>query len=118
MDVPDALYGAIPYILGYNKDYANAVLWMNSAETYIDVSDSFTNNGKNIRWMSESGVMEAFILLYDNNDNNDDMSYLQQYYEITGYPQLPSIFTLGHHQCRWNYNDIEDVFEINENLMN
>eukprot|EP01084_Bolivina_argentea_P171636 297369_1 len=110
LDVPDALYGAIPYILGYNLNSANAVLWMNTAETYVDI-----NNQNNVRWMSESGAMEAFVLLYDNNAENEK-NYLDQYYQITGYPQLPPMFALGHHQCRWNYNDINEVKQISDKL--
>ena len=39
LDVPDALYGVIPNAPGYNVHSANAVLWMNAAETYVDVAD-------------------------------------------------------------------------------
>eukprot|EP00485_Elphidium_margaritaceum_P008458 CAMPEP_0202694798 /NCGR_PEP_ID=MMETSP1385-20130828/8557_1 /ASSEMBLY_ACC=CAM_ASM_000861 /TAXON_ID=933848 /ORGANISM="Elphidium margaritaceum" /LENGTH=905 /DNA_ID=CAMNT_0049350701 /DNA_START=158 /DNA_END=2875 /DNA_ORIENTATION=+ len=116
LDVPDALYGAIPYVLGYNARSSNAVLWMNSAETYVDVMDRAANtdggDGKTIRWMSDSGAMEAFMILSDADRDGTDADYLQQYYEITGYPQLPPLFSLGHHQCRWNYNDMDEVFEV------
>lgn len=26
------------------------------------------------------------------------------------------LFSLGYHQCRWNYNDEEDVRQVNENF--
>ena len=29
---------------------------------------------------------------------------------------MPQLFALGYHQCRWNYNDQEDVASINANL--
>lgn len=29
---------------------------------------------------------------------------------------LLQLFSLGYHQCRWNYNDEEDVRQVNENF--
>ena len=93
LDVPDALYGAIPYVVGYDQMTANAVLWMNAAETYIDIVHSQASNGKNVRWMSESGAMEAFVLLHDHSVHGDH--YLAPYYDITGKPQLPPMYVVG-----------------------
>lgn len=28
------------------------------------------------------------------------------------------LFSLGYHQCRWNYNDEEDVRQVNDNFDN
>jgi len=32
-----------------------------------------------------------------------------QYATVTGFSPLPPLFSLAYHQCRWNYNDQEDV---------
>lgn len=40
-------------------------------------------------------------------------SLLSQYSSITGTQQLPPLFALGYHQCRWNYRDEADVFAVN-----
>jgi len=109
LDTPAALYGAIPLIISKTLNNINGVFWLNAAETYIDVIQQ--NNGKNIRWMSESGNMETYIILGYNNDINN---ILNGYYNLTGYPQFPSLQSLGHHQCRWNYIDINDVMQIND----
>ncbi len=37
----------------------------------------------------------------------------KQYGLLTGTTQLPPLFSLGYHQCRWNYNDEEDVKQVN-----
>lgn len=29
----------------------------------------------------------------------------RQYADVTGKPELPPLFSLGFHQCRWNYRD-------------
>jgi alpha-glucosidase (family GH31 glycosyl hydrolase) len=38
---------------------------------------------------------------------------MQQYSSLTGTQQLPPLFSLGYHQCRWNYRDEKDVFAVN-----
>ena len=36
----------------------------------------------------------------------------RQYAKLTGTQQLPPIFSLGYHQCRWNYRDEKDVAAV------
>ena len=38
---------------------------------------------------------------------------MRQYSSITGTQQLPPLFALGYHQCRWNYRDEKDVATVN-----
>jgi alpha 1,3-glucosidase len=35
-----------------------------------------------------------------------------QYASLTGPTPLPPLFSLAYHQCRWNYNDQEDVRNV------
>ena len=35
-----------------------------------------------------------------------------QYAKLTGTTSLPPLFSLGYHQCRWNYNDEADVRHV------
>jgi alpha 1,3-glucosidase len=37
----------------------------------------------------------------------------RQYGQLTGTTRLPPIFSIAYHQCRWNYNDEEDVKTVN-----
>jgi alpha 1,3-glucosidase len=39
---------------------------------------------------------------------------LNRYSRVTGTAALPPYFSIAYHQCRWNYNDEEDVFTVNE----
>ena len=38
---------------------------------------------------------------------------LQQYGRISGTTAMPQMFSLGYHQCRWNYKDEADVLGVN-----
>lgn len=35
-----------------------------------------------------------------------------QYHVLTGGTAMPQLFSLGHHQCRWNYKDEADVAAV------
>ena len=64
-------------------------------------------------WISESGVMDIFVLL---GPKPKDVS--RQYGLLTGNTPLPPHFSLAYHQCRWNYNDQEDVRTVANNFDN
>ena len=54
--------------------------------------------------MSEAGIMDIFVLL---GPKPSDVS--TQYASLTGSTPLPPLFGIAYQQCRWNYNDQEDV---------
>lgn len=89
-----------------------------------------------VRWISESGIIDAFILLGPRPQDVfaqyaaltgrklggwgganvvlcvcDGINFLIFLSHIvpSGTQAFPPIFALGYHQCRWNYNDQEDV---------
>ena len=64
-------------------------------------------------WISESGIMDVFVLL---GPKPKDVS--RQYGLLTGNTPLPPHFSLAYHQCRWNYNDQEDVRTVANNFDN
>eukprot|EP00949_MAST-11_sp_MAST-11-sp1_P000081 g81.t1 len=102
LDVPMALYGAIPLMVGHNKKRTVAAFWFNPTETFIDVEEG--SQGKRTHWISEAGLADLFLMPGPNV-----RSLYAQYAEMTGTSQLPPTFSLGYHQCRWNYRDEADV---------
>lgn len=117
LDETMALYGSIPYIVSHSSKITAGVFWLNSAETYVNVFDDSSpsgwfggevKHGKGVSFHSETGIIEAFIIL-----GPTPKKVMQQYYHLTGYPQLPPLFSIAYHQCRWNYNDMVDVENVN-----
>lgn len=41
---------------------------------------------------------------------------LKQYASLTGTTAMPQYFSLGYHQCRWNYRDEADVRSVDSNF--
>lgn len=58
--------------------------------------------------MSESGIVDAFVLLGGHTPNDA----FKQYTSLTGVAPLPQLFAIAYHQCRWNYNDEQDVATV------
>ncbi|KAI5615625.1 hypothetical protein C0J50_0306, partial [Silurus asotus] len=121
---PMALYGSVPVLISHNAQRTMGVFWLNAAETWVDISSStLTMFGKmadfvpgssevpqtDVRWISESGIIDVFIMLGPTPSD-----VFMQYASLTGTQAFPPLSTLGYHQCRWNYNDQEDVKAVDQ----
>ena len=114
LDSPMALYGGVPLVLSNNADRTVGLLWFNPTETFVDISRNTSPGGwfsaekkanaTTAYWMSESGVIDIMLLPGPN-----PKAVFGQYAKLTGSTPLPPLFSLGYHQCRWNYNDEADV---------
>uniref|UniRef100_A0A3B5KPZ2 Glucosidase II alpha subunit b n=1 Tax=Xiphophorus couchianus TaxID=32473 RepID=A0A3B5KPZ2_9TELE len=60
-----------------------------------------------VRWISESGIIDVFLML-----GPTPRDVFSQYASLTGTQAFPPLASLGYHQCRWNYNDQEDVRSV------
>jgi len=122
LDSPMTLYGAIPFMQAARKDSAVGVFWLNAAETWIDITKakSATNpmalgigskTNTHTHWISESGLLDVFVFL---GPTPRDLT--QKYGELTGYTAMPQEFSIGYHQCRWNYISDDDVKDVNKKM--
>ena len=125
LDERMALYAAVPFVMAHKTDATVGLFWLNAAETWVDVKKSGTGGGgvmetlgfgsseeKNpqvdTHWISESGIIDTFVLL-----GPSPKKVSGQYAKLTGTTPLPPFFSLGYHQCKWNYRDEADVAEVN-----
>uniref|UniRef100_A0A672YYU2 Neutral alpha-glucosidase AB n=1 Tax=Sphaeramia orbicularis TaxID=375764 RepID=A0A672YYU2_9TELE len=121
---PMALYGAVPVMLAHNAKRTTGIFWLNAAETWVDISSNTAGKtvfGKmldyvqgssetpqtDVRWISESGIIDVFIML-----GPTPKDVFSQYASLTGTQAFPPLAALAYHQCRWNYNDQEDVQSV------
>lgn len=120
-----ALYAAVPFVMAHKADATVGMLWLNAAETWIDVKKSGTGGGGvmetlgfgsseekvpeiSTHWISESGIIDTFVML-----GSSPKQVSNQYSRLTGVTPLPPFFSLGYHQCKWNYRDESDVADVN-----
>ena len=82
LDVPMALYGSIPFVIGHAPDRSLGLLWLNAAETWIDV-ERLTADGKtplvSTHWFSESGIIDVWGFV-----GNTPAQVLYKYTAVTG----------------------------------
>ncbi|KII72255.1 Neutral alpha-glucosidase AB [Thelohanellus kitauei] len=115
-----ALYGSVPYVVAKNDETTIGLLFLNAAEMWVNLNKVSPNPVKSFiglnkdsitrvesRWVAESGNIDIILML---GPNPKDVSY--QYALTTGFPSLPPFFAIAYHQCRWNYNDQEDVNNV------
>ncbi|XP_031625087.1 neutral alpha-glucosidase AB-like isoform X1 [Contarinia nasturtii] len=111
-----ALYGSVPVIYGHGTKGTAGVFWMNAAETWVDIYNqdlqkNVSSSGSAAHFMSESGIVDAFILLGETPQNT-----FKQYTDLTGVAPLPQQAALAFHQSRWNYNDEKDVLNVSKHF--
>ncbi|XP_052767402.1 neutral alpha-glucosidase AB-like isoform X1 [Mya arenaria] len=126
---PMALYGSVPVMLAHNEKRTVGVFWHNAAESWVDISSNTADKNflskiadivggvsneipqTDTHWISESGVIDVFIMM---GPSAYDVFY--QYAQLTGTTNLPPMFAVSYHQCRWNYNDQDDVKNVDANF--
>lgn len=118
MDSPMTLYGSIPFMQAHRKASTVGVLWLNAAETWVDIVrtksivNPYTLGYKPMidiqtHWFSESGLIDVFVFLGPTSKD-----VMNSYGSLTGYTALPQQFAIAYHQCRWNYVTDEDVKDV------
>ncbi|RMX38788.1 hypothetical protein pdam_00017684 [Pocillopora damicornis] len=126
LDSRMALYGSIPVMIAHSVARTVGVFWMNAAETWVDISSSsarksmlnslmsFFKGSEEVpqvdtHWISESGIIDVFVML---GPKPHDL--FQEYAAFTGTTALPPLFGIAYHQSRWNYNDEDDVKNVDK----
>ncbi|XP_049637465.1 neutral alpha-glucosidase C [Suncus etruscus] len=116
------IYGSVPYLLAHKLGRTLGILWLNASETLVEINtepavetqnpvDPFAErkvrSRTDVHWMSESGIIDVFLL---TGPTPSDV--FMQYSYLTGTQAMPPLFSLGYHQCRWNYEDEQDVNKV------
>ncbi|KAG8449629.1 hypothetical protein GDO86_016317 [Hymenochirus boettgeri] len=109
-------YGSVPLLLAHKVLHTCGIFWLNASETLVEINTRATLQAApktrkqrafpqiDVRWISESGIVDMFLLLGPRPQD-----VFRQYAHLTGYQAFPPKFSLGYHQCRWNYEDEADV---------
>ncbi|KAK4122274.1 glycoside hydrolase family 31 protein [Parathielavia appendiculata] len=122
LDSPMTLYGSIPFMQAHRKDSAVGVFWLNAAETWVDITKgkdyknplslgTKSKTSTHTHWISESGLLDVFVFL---GPTPKDLT--AKYGELTGTTAMPQEFSLGYHQCRWNYVSDDDVKDVDRKM--
>ncbi|KAH9589355.1 Glycoside hydrolase family 31 [Trypanosoma melophagium] len=103
---PQALYGTVPFILAHSVKSSTGVLFLNSAEMKVDVQ---LGDVIGCKWDAEVGLVDFFFF-----PGPTPSKVQQQHASITGATVFPPYFSLGYHQCRWNYRSTNDCLSVDQ----
>lgn len=109
---PFGLYGSIPMMVGHgSKGKTAGLFWLNASEMFVDVDGKSAmarrGGGRRADFIAESGVMDLFIF-----SGPSVRRVYSQLASAVGTVPIPPKFSLGYHQCRWNYRNTEDVYAV------
>ena len=101
----DPLYKAIPFYTGLHHDKAYGVFFDNSFRSFFD----FAHERRNVTSFWAQGGEMNYYFIYGPKMGD----VVANYTDLTGKPhQLPPLWTLGFHQCKWSYYPEAKVKEI------
>ena len=100
----DPLYRSIPFYYGLKGGQAYGVFLHNTWRTHFDFDSH--RDGSTVLW-AEGGEMDYFFIWGPELDQ-----VAQTYHLLTGRPELPPLWALGFHQCRWSYYPEERVRDL------
>jgi alpha-glucosidase len=101
----DPIYKAIPFYTGLHHGKAYGIFFDNSFKASFD----FAHERRNVTSFWVQGGEMNYYFFYGPNM----MDVVESYTDLTGKPhQLPPLWALGFHQCKWSYYPESRVKEV------
>ncbi len=100
----DPLYRAIPFYFGLQAGKAYGIFLHNSHRTHFDFGKT---SPEALAFWAEGGEMDYFFIAGPGMTE-----VAQRYAWLTGKPEMPPLWALGFHQCRWSYYPEKRVYEV------
>ncbi|WP_010134640.1 glycoside hydrolase family 31 protein [Ochrovirga pacifica] len=102
----DPIYKAIPFFTGIHNQKAYGIFFDNSFRSYFD----FCSERRNVASFWADGGEMNYYFFYGPKMQDVVASYTN----LTGAPELPPLWALGYHQCKWSYYPESNVKEITQ----
>jgi alpha-glucosidase len=100
----EPLYKVVPFYIGLHSDKAYGVFFDNTFRSYFD----FSSERKNVASFWADGGEMNYYFIYGPKMSE----VVTTYTHLTGKPELPPLWTLGYHQCKWSYYPESKVKEV------
>lgn len=100
----DPLYKSIPFFMGLHHGVGYGIFFDNTFKSYFD----FASERKNATSFWANGGELNYYFIY----GPQLLDVTTQYTLLTGTPDLPPMWALGFHQCKWSYYPEKEVREI------
>lgn len=101
----DPIYKAIPFYTALHHDKSYGIFFDNSFKSHFD----FCQERRNITSFWAQGGEMNYYFIYGPAMSD----VVANYTDLTGKPhEMPALWTLGYHQCKWSYYPESKVKEI------
>ena len=100
----DPLYKNIPFFIGLHHKVAYGIFFDNSFRTFFDFGYERKNASS---FWAQGGEMNYYFIY-----GPELLSVVETYTNMTGKPELPPLWALGFHQCKWSYYPEKQVRDI------
>lgn len=100
----DPLYRTVPFYFGLRDKIGYGIYLDNSYQTHFDFD---TSQNKEIRFWADGGDIDYYFIY-----GPELLTVAERYATLTGLPELPPLWALGFHQCRWSYFPDKRVKEV------
>ncbi|MFH6988561.1 glycoside hydrolase family 31 protein [Flavobacterium collinsii] len=100
----DPLYKVVPFYIGLHNKQSYGIFFDNTFRTFFD----FCQERRNVAsFWAEGGEMNYYFIYGPQMQD-----VVTTYTDLTGKPELPPLWVLGYHQCKWSYYPESKVKEI------
>jgi alpha-glucosidase len=100
----DPLYKVVPFYIGLHNKQSYGIFFDNTFRTFFD----FCQERRNVTsFWAEGGEMNYYFIYGPQMEE-----VVVTYTDLTGKPELPPLWVLGYHQCKWSYYPESKVKEI------
>ena len=100
----EPLYKVVPFYIGLHNKQSYGIFFDNTFRTFFD----FCQERRNVSsFWAEGGEMNYYFIYGPQMQD-----VVTTYTDLTGKPELPPLWVLGYHQCKWSYYPESKVKEI------
>tara|TARA_R110000868_G_scaffold103455_1_gene284850 strand:+ start:9555 stop:11954 length:2400 start_codon:yes stop_codon:yes gene_type:complete len=100
----EPLYKVVPFYIGLQNKQAYGIFFDNTFRTFFD----FCHERRNVTsFWAEGGEMNYYFFYGPKMQD-----VVTNYTDLTGKPELPPLWALGYHQCKWSYYPERNVKEV------
>ncbi len=100
----DPIYKNIPFYLGLHNNIGYGIFFDNTFRTIFDFGKEQFDVSS---FWARGGEMNYYFIY-----GPELVSVTEQYAWLTGTPEMPPMWALGYHQCKWSYFPEKQVREI------
>ncbi len=104
----DPIYKSVPFYIGLHQENAYGIFFDNTFRTYFDFCQE---RHEVTSFWAQGGEMNYYFIY-----GPDMPQVVKSYTNLTGTGELPPLWALGYHQCKWSYYPEARVKEIAANF--